>query len=168
MASLYLSCRCSEDNLFFLYFCPSNCPISPLSQKVSPPCRMWHCRFTVFNHYDPWKAAPACASSRSATLGSLARGGVSGAGLGIPPAWAAAGRQVCHGIEVPYVYSVSNVYSCLLIHMFTGERKNWRKSHLDPLVLQNECLAAEGILILTMSLRWVCLHGGAQRTGQCK
>lgn len=93
---------------------------------------------------------------------------MSGAGLGIPPAWAAAGGQVCHGIEVPCVYSVSNVYSCLLIHMFTGERKNQRESHLDPLVLQNECLAAEGILILTVSLRWICFHGGAQRTGQCK
>lgn len=53
-------------------------------------------------------------------------------------------------------------FTCLL------EKGRIKESHLDPLVVQNECLAAEGILILTVSLRWICFHGGAQRTGQCK
>lgn len=39
--------------------------------------------------------------------------------------------------------------------MSAGERKNQRESHLDPWALQNECSAAEGILILRVSLRWV-------------
>lgn len=73
---------------------------------------------------------------------------MSGAGLGIPPGnlpWDRGAMYLC----------------CVKHHMSTGDRKNQRETDLDPWVLQNECLAAEGILILTVSLGWMCLHGGA-------
>lgn len=78
----------------------------------------------------------------------LPGGGVSGAGLGIPPG------------NLPWDRGA--MYLCCVKHpMSTGDRKNQRETDLDPWVLQNECLAAEGILILTVSLGWMCLHGGA-------
>lgn len=111
--------------------------------KKSPSCRMWYCRFTVCNDCDPRRAAPACTRSRSGTLGSLA--GMSGAGLGIFPAWAGllwdTGVHPCYGLF------------CVKCHMSAGERKN-RESHLDPLALQNECYQLKEFQFLE------CLWGG--------
>lgn len=118
--------------------------------KKSPSCRMWYCRFTVCNDCDPRRAAPACTRSRSGTLGSLA--GMSGAGLGIPPAWAGlpwdTGVHPCHGLF------------CVKCHMSAGERKNQRESRLDPLALQNECYQLKEFQFVE------CLWGGCG-TGQC-
>lgn len=140
MASFCLSNHCSEDNIFFQYACPRNCPISSLSQKVSPSCRMWYCRFRVFNHCDPWQGAGL---PRWAPF----RGGVRGAGLGVQQP-----GQGCHGFRC-HVF---------ILCQKAGERRG-------PMQILWECtmdpLAAAGALILTGALSWRCLQVGPEGQG---